>query len=65
MEMSDQELLVKLYAYAGQMSYYNAAEGVQWGIEAEARGKCALDFEQLKKEAVARGLELDLSKFLL
>lgn len=64
-KMNDQELLVKLYDYAGRMSYYNAAESPQWGVETEARNKCKSEFAQLRNEAVARGLEFDLREFLL
>lgn len=63
--LSDQELLVQLYDCAGRVSYYNAAESPQWGVETQAREACRSEFKQLCREAFLRELKLDFSGYLL
>lgn len=58
-EWTDEDLMVALRKAAGDLSYYNAAEGDQWGRERNLRGAAHDQFYALKMIATERGIYRD------
>ncbi len=61
--MSNEELLQELKRAANRLSFLNAGEGACYN--AEARSNAKANFDRLLAESKARGLEFDLSGYLL
>lgn len=64
-EVTDDAVLATLVIRAGDLSYYNAAEAPQWGMEAASRKEAMRKFGVAKREADRRGLKYDLKGYLV
>lgn len=58
-------LLQLWHEEACHMSYYNAAEGAQWGQEADGRRLCARRFAAVNQEIARRGLTQPKGNYLI
>jgi hypothetical protein len=58
------DLLKHLYNCARNLSFYNAAEG-NWSRETEARNEALKLFQEALATVKAKGLEYDLSGYLV
>lgn len=56
--MTNEELIAKLHIAAGNLSYYNAAEGSCYSQEREARGVAQAEFAKARQAAVEAGIDV-------
>ena len=61
------ELLNALHESASNLSYFNAAEGDSWIAETGARAAAQKEFDELKGDALQRGIfsPEDFTRYLL